>query len=158
MFFLGVGGYDNHLLENNIHPQLMAALDSALTYFYQGLGSLNGADLTASVTAFTMSDFGRTFTTNGSGTDHGWGAHHLVLGGAVKGGDIYGQYPTVGVDLGTFANPDGIQSGVWVPTTSVDQYAATLGGWMGASASDLQAIFPNLNNFPSGATPGLGFL
>ena len=158
VFFLGLGGFDTHLQENSAHPGLMASLDSALTYFYQGLGSLNGADLTASVTAFTMSDFGRTFTTNGSGTDHGWGGHHLVLGGAVKGGDLYGRYPTVGVDLGGFSNPDAIQSGVWVPTTSVDQYAATLGGWMGASASDLQAIFPNLGNFPSGATPGLGFL
>jgi uncharacterized protein (DUF1501 family) len=154
VFFLGVGGFDTHFQENNTHPLLMAGLDSALSYFYQGLGSLNGSDLTGSVTAFTMSDFSRTFTTNGSGTDHGWGGHHLVLGGAVKGGDIYGQYPTVGVDLGSFANPDGIQSGVWVPTSSVDQYAATLGRWMGASPSDLQAIFPNLGNFPA----GLGFL
>ena len=158
VFFLAVGGFDTHLLENNAHPALMAGLDSALTYFYQSLGSLNGADLTASVTAFTMSDFGRTFTSNGSGTDHGWGGHHLVLGGAVKGGDFYGHYPTVGVDLGSFSNPGAIQSGIWLPTTSVDQYAATLGGWMGASASDLQAIFPNLAHFPSGAAPGLGFL
>jgi len=158
VFFLGVGGFDTHLQENGAHSLLMASLDSALTYFHQGLGNVGGADLTASVTAFTMSDFGRTFTTNGSGTDHGWGGHHLVLGGAVKGGDLYGQYPTVGVDLGGFSNPDAIQSGIWVPTTSVDQYAATFGAWMGASASDLQAIFPNLAHFPAGPAPGLGFL
>jgi uncharacterized protein (DUF1501 family) len=154
IFFVGMGGFDTHLQENDSHHLLMASLDSALTYFYQNLGTLNGADLTGNVTAFTMSDFSRTFTTNGTGTDHGWGGHHLVLGGAVKGGDLYGQYPTVGVDLGSFSNPNGIQSGVWVPTTAVDQYAATLGAWMGAAPSDLAAIFPNLANFPG----VLGFL
>ena len=84
------------------------------------------------VTTFTASDFGRTFTTNGDGTDHAWGSHHFVMGGAVKGGDIYGQYPTIGVDQGAFANPDMVGS-ILIPTTSVDQYGATLGAWFGAS-------------------------
>lgn len=158
VFFLAVGGFDTHLQENQSHPKLMASLDGGLGYFQQVLASLNGTDLTGNVTAFTMSDFGRTYTSNGSGTDHGWGAHHLVVGGAVKGGDIYGRYPTVGVDLGAFVNPDALYSGVWVPTTAVDQYAATLGSWLGVGASDLALIFPNLANFASGGSATLGFL
>jgi uncharacterized protein (DUF1501 family) len=158
VFFLGVGGFDTHLEQNSSHHRLMASLDGGLAYFQQTLAALNGEDLTGNVTSFTMSDFGRTFTSNGSGTDHGWGAHHLVVGGAVKGGDLYGRFPTVGVDLGTFVNPDALFSGVWIPTTSVDQYAATLGGWLGASASDLASIFPNLGNFASGGSATLTFL
>ena len=158
VFFLAVGGFDTHLEENSSHPKLMASLDGGLAYFQQTLANLNGQDLTGNVTAFTMSDFGRTFTSNGSGTDHGWGAHHLVVGGAVQGGDIFGRYPTVGVDLGAFVNPDALYSGVWVPTTAVDQYAATLGSWMGVGDADLAAIFPNLANFASGGTAKLGFL
>lgn len=157
-FFLGIQGFDTHIDENSFHPRLMASLDGALGYFYEALGNLNGADLTSKVTAFTMSDFSRTFTSNGSGTDHGWGGHHLVVGGAVNGGNLYGQYPTVGVALGTFVNPDAIYSGVWVPTTAVDQYAATLGNWMGVGASDLATIFPNLSNFATNGSALLGFL
>jgi len=157
-FFLGIQGFDTHIDENSFHPKLMASLDGALGYFYEALGNLNGADLTSKVTAFTMSDFSRTFTSNGSGTDHGWGGHHLVVGGAVNGGNLYGQYPTVGVALGTFVNPDAIYSGVWVPTTAVDQYAATLGNWMGVGASDLATIFPNLSNFATNGSALLGFL
>ncbi|MFX7938345.1 DUF1501 domain-containing protein, partial [Acinetobacter baumannii] len=77
-----------------------------------------------------------TFTTNGDGTDHAWGGHHFIMGGAVKGGDVYGQYPTLGVDLGTFKNPD-MAGTALVPTTSVDQYAATLGAWFGATPANL---------------------
>ena len=97
----------------------------------------------------------RTFTTNGLGTDHAWGSHHFIVGGAVKGGDMYNQFPTVGVDLSGFTNPNAVGSGALIPTVSVDQYAATLGAWFGVSASDLQAIFPNLANFP---TSNLGFV
>lgn len=158
VFFLGVGGHDTHVDENASHHRLMLNLDAGLGYFMQSLASLNGADLSGSVTAFTMSDFGRTFTSNGSGTDHGWGAHHLVVGGAVKGGDIYGRFPTVGPDLGAFVNPDSPFSGVWIPTTAVDQYAATLGSWLGVGASDLAAIFPNLAHFGSEGNSLLGFL
>jgi uncharacterized protein (DUF1501 family) len=158
IFYVGLGGFDTHADENSAHPRLMAGLDAALDYFYQALGNLNGADLTSQVTTFTMSDFSRTYTSNGSGTDHGWGGHHLVLGGAVNGGDLYGQFPTVGVDLGTFANPDALHSGIFVPTTSVDRYAATLGAWFGVGASDLKVIFPNLGNFVSGTAISMGFV
>ena len=158
IFFLGLQGFDTHIDENSFHPKLMANLDAGLGYFYAALANLNGADMTSKVTAFTMSDFSRTFTSNGSGTDHGWGGHHLVVGGAVKGGAIYGQFPTVGVDLGTFVNPNAIFSGVLVPTTSIDQYGATLGNWMGVGASDLATIFPNLANFANGGSALLGLL
>lgn len=95
-----------------------------------------------------------TFTTNGSGTDHAWGGHHLIMGGAVKGGDMYGQYPTLGIDKPGFFNPN-ISGNNMIPTTSIDQYAATLARWMGASDGQVQAIFPRLGNF---STPYLGFL
>ena len=108
------------------------------------------------VTTFTASDFNRTFTTNGDGTDHAWGGHHLMMGGAVKGGDIYGTYPTLGVDDKTtgFTNPDAVGNAL-IPTTSVDQYLATMGRWMGISESQLAAIFPRLSAFP---TTDLGFM
>jgi uncharacterized protein (DUF1501 family) len=106
------------------------------------------------VTTFTASDFGRSFTTNGDGTDHAWGSHHFILGGAVNGGDIYGQYPTLGVDVNGFNNPDNT-GGALIPTTSVDQYGATLARWFGASEADIEAIFPRVRNFQARY---LGFL
>ena len=108
----------------------------------------------ANVTTFTAADFSRGFATNGDGTDHAWGGHHLIMGGAVKGGDMYGQYPTLGIDLGAFNNPDFAGNNM-IPTTSVDQYGATLGRWMGVQDSDPFTIFPNLKNY---ATPFLGFV
>ena len=108
----------------------------------------------ASVTAFTASDFSRTFTSNGAGTDHAWGSHHFMWGGAVKGGTIYGQYPTLGVDTGTFKNPDMVGNAL-IPTTSVDQYIATIGAWFGTSPTDLATIFPNLANF---SVKNIGFV
>lgn len=156
IFFVSIYGFDTHSGQSSAQPTLMAQLDHALDYFYGTLKTGMGTDMTPNVTAFTMSDFGRTFTSNGDGSDHGWGGHHLVLGGAVKGGDIYNQFPTVGVDLkGKFDNPDGISSGVLVPTVSVDQYAATLGAWFGVGASELKLIFPNLANF---GKANLGFV
>ena len=152
IFFVSIGGFDTHANQNNVQPNLMAQVDHGLAYFYN---TLNGLGLANSVTAFTMSDFARTFTTNGLGTDHAWGSHHFIVGGAVKGGDMYNQFPTVGVDLSGFTNPNAVGSGALIPTVSVDQYAATLGAWFGVSASDLQAIFPNLANFP---TSNLGFV
>jgi uncharacterized protein (DUF1501 family) len=107
------------------------------------------------VTTFTASDFSRTFTTNGDGTDHAWGAHHFMMGGAVRGGVVYGQYPTIGVDQGTtFQNPD-MSGNILIPTMSVDQYAATMGRWFGVSDTALATIFPNLRNFNN---PYLDFL
>jgi len=103
------------------------------------------------VTTFTLSDFGRTYSPNSDGTDHAWGSHHLIMGGAVKGGDFYGTFPTLAVN----GPDDATGEGRWVPTTSIDQYAATLAQWFGVAATDLPSIFPNLANF---GTPTLGFM
>ncbi len=146
VFFVSLGGFDTHQFENTTQPNLLAQLAQAMAYFDTALSNINGVDMRSSVTAFTASDFNRTFTSNGSGTDHAWGSHHFVWGGAVKAGTIYGQYPTLGVDAGTFQNPD-MAGNALIPTTSVDQYIATLGAWFGASLTDLAAIFPNLANF-----------
>ena len=100
------------------------------------------------VTLFTASDFGRTLTSNGDGTDHGWGSHHFVMGGAVNGGEIYGKFPQYGLNLENSAN------NAFLPVTSVDTLGATLGKWFGASSSELDLVFPNLPNF----TRDLGFM
>ena len=116
----------------------MARLGQALKYFDTTLTTMGvGSD----VTTFTASDFGRTFTTNGDGSDHGWGAHHFVMGGAVHGGDLYGTFPTYGMPDGNggFTSPNQVAAGALLPTTSVDQYAATLGRWFGVADGDLAA-------------------
>jgi uncharacterized protein (DUF1501 family) len=154
VFYVAVGGHDSHDFQNVAQPNNLAKLAQAMATFDATLANIGGVDMRTSVTTFTASDFSRTFNTNGDGTDHAWGGHHFVMGGAVKGGDIYGQYPTIGVDLGTFRNPDMI-NGYSIPTTSVDQYAATIGSWFGVSNTDLGVIFPNLRNF---AVPNLGFM
>lgn len=146
VFFVSLGGWDTHDRQNTTQPNLLGKVAHAMSYFDQVMGNIGGADLRSSVTTFTASDFSRTFTTNGDGTDHAWGGHHLVMGGAVKGRNIYGQYPTLGVDLGAFKNPDMAGTSL-VPTTSVDQYAATIGRWFGVSDGDLGSIFPNLQSF-----------
>lgn len=146
VFFVSLGGWDTHDFENTTQPNLLAKVSQALAYFDTALSNVGGTDMRSNVTTFTASDFNRTFTTNGDGTDHAWGSHHLVMGGAVNGKNIYGQYPTLGVDLGTFKNPD-MAGTALVPTTSVDQYGATLGRWLGVSDTDLLTIFPNLKNF-----------
>ena len=102
------------------------------------------------MTTFTSSDFGRTLPSNGEGSDHGWGSHHFVMGGAVNGGDLYGTFPTLAVN-----GPDDTGEGRWIPTTSVDEYAATLATWFGVSASDLSTVLPNIGRF---AKPDLGFM
>ena len=104
------------------------------------------------VTTFTLSDFGRTFQpASGAGTDHAWGNHQLIIGDAVKGGDFFGQYPTLALG----GPDDAEQRGRWIPTTSVDQYGATLAKWFGVSTADLATVFPNLARF---ATSDLGFM
>jgi uncharacterized protein (DUF1501 family) len=154
VFFVSIGGFDNHDFQNTAQPQLLARLGHALAYFDATLANLNGVDRRAQVTTFTASDFSRTFTSNGDGTDHAWGAHHLVMGGAVKGGSLYGQFPTLGVDSATFSNPN-MAGNILIPTMAVDQYAGTMASWFGLSATQVETIFPNLRNF---SARNLGFV
>ncbi len=140
VFFVSMGGFDTHDGQNRNHADLMARLSHALGYFD---ATINAMGMRDSVTLFTGSDFGRTFTSNGDGTDHGWGAHHLVLGGAaVKGKEIYGRFPTVGLN-----HSDEVGSGSFLPVNSVDQVGAGLGKWFGLSDANLDTVFPNLKNF-----------
>jgi uncharacterized protein (DUF1501 family) len=154
VFFVSLGGWDTHDFQNNTQPNLLAKVAHALTYFDGALSSIGGLDRRSQVTTFTASDFSRSFTTNGDGTDHAWGGHHFIMGGAVNGGDIYGQYPTLGADVAGFSNPDAV-GGAQIPTTSVDQYGATLGRWFGVSDADIDVIFPRVRNFQ---TKYLGFV
>ena len=149
IFFCSLGGFDTHTGElgtlNTLYPQV----SQALAAFYDATVEMGVAD---KVTTFTESEFNRTFqATSGDGSDHGWGGNHLVLGGAVAGGQIYGRFPTF--ELG---GPDDTDvRGRWIPTTAIDQYGATLCSWFGIPDSALATIFPNLVNFP---TPKLSFL
>jgi len=148
IFYVQLGSFDTHNNQATQHAQLLTQLSQALEYFD---GVMTGAGLGSQVTTFTASDFGRTLTSNSNGTDHGWGSHHFVVGGAVQGQNMYGQYPVVGVDQ---ANDVG--AGRLIPTTSVDQYAGTLARWFGLSDSQIAQIFPNFVNF--GSSPYLGFM
>lgn len=157
VFFVQLGGFDTHDGENPRQGLLMAQLDHALAYLDQALGAVGLGD---QVTAFTASDFNRTFTTNGDGTDHAWGGHHLIVGGAVKGGDIYGTYPTLGVDkpasgaTPAFSNPDAVGN-AFIPTTSVETYLATMAAWLGVTDAQMPGVFPRLSAFP---VRNLGFM
>jgi uncharacterized protein (DUF1501 family) len=159
VFMVNLGGFDTHASQNSEHNERMLQLDHALAYFDSVLGAMPGGDMRSQVTTFTASDFGRSFTNNGDGTDHGWGAHHLIMGGAVQGGEVYGTFPQYSTadTHGVFSSPDQLQNGVMLPTTSVDQYAYTLGRWMGVSNTDLASILPNLHNFNS-SSHNLGFM
>ena len=159
LFMVGLGGFDTHDTQNQNHGNRMAQLDHALAYFDTVLGNMPGGDMRSQVTTFTASDFGRSFTNNGDGTDHGWGGHHFIMGGAVRGTEVYGTFPQYSTAdaSGNFSSPDQLANGVMLPTTSVDQYAYTLGKWMGVSQSDLQSILPNLSQF-NASTHDLGFM
>ncbi len=168
IFFCSVGGYDTHTSQvgDTTHPgdplygshaNLIAELSDSIFAFQRAIEQLPAvageAPLPQGVTAFTASDFGRTFRTNGQGSDHAWGSHHFVVGGAVKGQKTYGTLPVLEV-----AGPDAVPTsteGRWIPTVSVDEYSATLAKWFGVSATDLPMVFPNLGRF---AKPDLGFL
>jgi uncharacterized protein (DUF1501 family) len=149
IFFAGIGNFDTHSGQIDLQGQLLAEISPALAAFYQATQELGVA---SNVTTFTMSDFSRTFQPNSNlGTDHAWGSHHIVIGGAVKGGQMYGTFPTLALggpdDSGT--------NGRWVPTTGSVQYAATLASWFGVSPSQMATIFPNIGSFP---TMNLGFV
>jgi len=139
VFFVSLGGFDTHDNQNVQQADLLARLSHAIDYFDKALAALG---MQNNVTLFTGSDFGRTFTTNGDGTDHGWGAHHFVYGGAVKGKEIYGRFPQVGLE-----QPDEVGSGAFLPGVSVDQIGGTIGKWFGVSDTNLNMVFPNLTNF-----------
>ncbi|MHA4871286.1 DUF1501 domain-containing protein [Duganella sp. PWIR1] len=150
VFYVALPSFDTHDDQIARQAALLAQLSHGIEYFNTMLASLQGTDLRKQVTLFTASDFGRTFTSNGDGTDHGWGSHHFIVGGAVKGGNMYGSYPVTG--LGHALD---IGGGALLPTTSVDQYGATLAAWFGLSATEIADVFPNIVNFN---TRNLGFM
>ena len=147
VFFCSIGGFDTHGIDQlQDQAQLLGIVSDAMSAFYRATVELGVA---SQVSAFTMSDFGRDFPANGSGgSDHGWGSHHLVLGGAVKGKQLYGAFPTLRVN-----GPDDSSGGRWIPTTATEQYAASLGGWFGLSTSELTQAFPTLSRFSGGPLP-----
>lgn len=152
IFFVSIGGFDTHSSQGaatGLQPNLLTDLNNAMNAFNS---TMNELGVQNDVTTFTLSDFGRTLQPNtGLGTDHAWGSHHLIMGGAVQGQRIFGQFPLLQL---AGANDAG-SNGRWIPTTSIDQYGATLAKWFGVNDADLPAIFPNLNNF---TTKNLGFL
>lgn len=148
VFFVSMGGFDTHDNQNSDQPMLLQSLSDALFAFN---ADLQARGLANNITSFTMSDFGRTLTSNGDGTDHGWGGHQIIMGGAVKGGDIYGTMPE---DF-TLNSADDFGDGRIIPTTAVDQYAATLAKWFGLSINEINAVFPNLSRFNNS---DLGFM
>jgi uncharacterized protein (DUF1501 family) len=164
IFFCSVGGFDLHSGQTDVaaggsvlngsHANLFAELSQCLWAFQAAMnqvGAMHGdASFAQRVTAFTCSDFGRTFPSNGQGSDHGWGSHHMVLGGAVNGQRTYGAFPTL-----TVGGPDDTSTGRWIPTTACDQYFATLASWFGVDDSNLSAVFPNLGRF---STSNLEFI
>ncbi len=148
VFLVNLGSFDTHGGELGQQSALFADLGVAVKAFHDAMTAIGTG---SSVTSFSLSDFSRTFQSNTSaGTDHGWGSNHFVAGGAVKGGQFYGTWPTLAI-----GGPDDVGQGRWIPTTAVDQYAATLASWFGASGSTLASVLPNLAAF-SPAT--LGFV
>ncbi|HJQ67706.1 MAG TPA: DUF1501 domain-containing protein [Blastocatellia bacterium] len=153
IFFCSIGGFDAHTNQIASHNSLLPQLGAAMAAFYNATVDLG---IQSQVTAFTLSDFGRTLRPTDTGTDHAWGSHHFAMGGAVNGGTFYGTYPRLVTGAGTGNGSDDTGSeGRWIPTTAVDQYGATLATWFGLPAANLATVFPNIGNF---ATQNLGFL
>jgi len=164
IFFCSIGGFDTHTAQVRIttgagmgtdnvlnttgqHYSLLAQVNNAVFAFQRAMEKLGVSN---NVTTFTASDFSRTFPNNSQGSDHGWGAHHFVIGGAVNGGEHYGKLQNL-----TINGPDDTGTGRWIPTTAVDQHSATLAKWFGVDSSMMSTIFPNLSRF---STPDLGFM
>ena len=146
-FFCSIGGFDTHGEDQlGIQNAAFAEISDAVTAFHAATLELG---LAREVTLFTASDFGRNLPSNGTGTDHGWGSHHLVVGGSVQGGRLVGQFPELLV-----GGPDDAGSGVWIPTTAIDQVGSELGQWFGASPTQLDAIFPRRGEF----NPSIGLM
>jgi uncharacterized protein (DUF1501 family) len=149
IFFCGIGNFDTHSGQLALQASLLSGISPAMNAFYNATVEMG---VQSNVTSFTMSDFARTFQPNSnSGSDHAWGSHHIVFGGAVKGGQMYGTFPTLAL-----GGPDDSGSnGRWVPSTGSVQYAATLASWFGVPPAALATVFPNIGNF---ATTNLGFV
>ncbi|MEL7185290.1 MAG: DUF1501 domain-containing protein, partial [Pseudomonadota bacterium] len=147
VFFVAAGGFDSHDNQNDDQPGLLGGISDAMSSFYAATAELGVQN---NVTSFTQSDFGRTLTSNGDGTDHAWGSNQLVVGGAVNGLQLYGSYPELQI-----GGPEDVGGGRFIPSTSADQYAATLASWFGIPDQELDAVAPNLSNF---AQRDLGFM
>lgn len=148
IYFAAFGGFDTHTAQLGDHAALLSMLDNGLGDFYQATADIGMAN---NVTTFTASDFNRSFISNGQGTDHAWGNHHFVLGGAVKGGQVYGDLPNFTID----GPSDTGERGSWIPSISTDEYSATLAKWFGVSSSTMSIVLPNIGRF---AKPDLGFM
>ena len=150
IFFVSLGGFDTRSDQLNAQTGLYTQLSQAMNAFYQATVEIGAA---SQVTSFTLSDFNRTYQPDStSGTDHAWGGHHLIMGGGVHGGDFFGTFPTLALG----GPDDATNEGRWIPTTSLDQYAATLANWFGVPTADLPTIFPNLANFTTPLPTFLG--
>lgn len=148
MYYVTMGGYDTHSSQSTQMGNLHTSLANAISTFRDAMIEIGEWN---NVLVFTASDFGRTLIDNGNGTDHGWGGHHIVAGGSVRGKNIYGDIPTPELNNGLYTK----SRGRLIPTTSVEQYAATMGSWFGLNSSELNSALPNLSNFN---TADLGFM
>jgi len=147
-FFCSIDGFDTHDTQLDEHASLLGEFSEAVGDFHDATQALGFAE---DVTLFTASDFNRTYSPNGKGSDHAWGSHQFVVGGAVQGGRLYGSMPVTAV-----GGPDDTSNrGAWIPTTSIDEYSATLARWFGVSDSEMSVVLPNIGRF---ANPNLGFL
>jgi uncharacterized protein (DUF1501 family) len=147
VFMVSMGGFDTHANQARDQPALNARVALSVDYFLQAMTTMGLLD---SIVLFTASDFGRTLLSNGQGSDHGWGSHHIVAGGAVRGRNVYGRFPST-----AHGSADDVDSGRLLPATSVNACAASLGRWMGLTGTELASVLPNVGNF---SQTGVGFV